>query len=158
MKKILLALMLCMVSISGFGQISSNVTKVEKKSEWLGFCYDSNSSIYHYFNNSSRGESFYLVIRSSNEFEKKKIYIKLGNDETETIESLNNLYVIFCNNKDEGFYVDGTVCDVFDSYIFFKNPENTVGKYYIKASEFNKLAESYKNEYKINGKFLTPKI
>ncbi len=132
MKKILVALMLCMVSIMSFGQVT--VQKSQRDGEVV--LVSGNGYIYHNFET----DNYYLDIKSDNQYEEKQIVIKLGTGKEEAIQSIITIENMWEESKSgDVFEVNGIKCDVHKGMMFylrFDNPPYTAGSYFI-SSEFN---------------------
>ena len=132
MKKILVALMLCIVSIMSFGQVT--VQKSQKTSEIV--LRSGNGFIFH----DLETDIYALCVTSTNQFEDKMVIIPLGTGKEETIESIKAIESMWEeSNNDDVFEVDGIKCTVHKGmvmYLQFTNPPYTAGSYYIEC-EFN---------------------
>jgi len=132
MKKTLIALMLCFVSIMSFGQVT--VQKSQKTGEIV--LRSGNGFIFH----DLETDIYALGVTSTNQFEDKMVIIPLGTGKEETIESIEAIENMWEeSNDDDMFEVDGIKCTVHKGmgmYLQFTNPPYTAGSYYI-ACEFN---------------------
>ena len=141
MKKFLIALILSIVSIMCFGQVSVN--KIQKAGETV--IKSVNDYIYKYYDNND----YYLIVSSDNQFEDKIIKIKLGNGSTESINSLKLILNLWENSKD-GDIVDisGNRCyinKIQTHTITIQNPPYSAGKYYFTIHLLKKAIKLNKN-------------
>lgn len=141
MKKFLIALILSIVSIMCFGQVSVN--KIQKEGEIV--IKSVNDYIYKYYDNND----YYLIVSSDNQFEDKIIKIKLGNGSTESINSLK-LILNLWENSNDGDIVDisGNRCYInkIQTYtITIQNPPYSAGKYYFTVHLLKKAIKLDKN-------------
>lgn len=132
MKKIFMALMLSLISIASFGQVT--VQKNQKTGEIV--LSSGNGFIFH----DLETDIYALGITSTNQFEDKMVIIPLGTGKEETIESIKAIESMWEeSNNDDVFEVDGIKCTVHKGvmmYLQFANPPYTAGSYYIEC-EFN---------------------
>ena len=158
MKKLIMAIALCLINVvSMHSQISADVEVVEKKYEIITYCHSTHSKIMQFFKQSWKEEGFYLVVSSDNQYEDYKVYVKLGTNEQQTIESLRNISAIYTKVKEtnEHFKLDGYTCFISGNRIYFAKPQYKAGYYYIEPTKFNQLADECEKEYNENGRFLT---
>lgn len=132
MKKIFMALMLSLISIASFGQVT--VQKSQKTGEIV--LRSGNGFIFH----DLETDIYALGVTSTNQFEDKMVIIPLGTGKEETIESIKAIESMWEeSNNDDVFEVDGIKCTVHKGmvmYLQFANPPYTAGSYYIEC-EFN---------------------
>ena len=132
MKKIFMALMLSLISIASFGQVT--VQKTQKTDEIV--LSSGNGYIYH----DKTTDEYYLGIASDNHFEDKLVIVKLGTGKEETINSIQAIESAWESSKDgDTFEVNGINCTVNKSmvyYLRFESPKYSAGTYYI-ACEFS---------------------
>ena len=132
MKKILIALILSIVSIMCFGQVT--VQKSQRDGEVV--LVSGNGYIYHNF----KTDNYYLDIKSDNQYEEKQIVIKLGTGKEEAIQSIITIENMWEESKrGDVFEVNGIKCTVTKGmfmYIQFDNPPYSAGRYWI-GCEFN---------------------
>lgn len=105
MKRIIVALMLCLVSIMGFGQL--NIQTVEEYANYKTVCeirkYGFNSGEIRYF-----PEYGYTLFGSTdNQFEKSMASIYLGETKTNAIQSIKDLQALQENGEIGQTYVLG---------------------------------------------------
>lgn len=138
MKKIFMALILSLISIASFGQVT--VQKSQKTGEIVTSSYD--AYIYHYLTT----DEYYLRVRSDNQFEDNVRVIKLGTGSEEAMKSLTAIEEMWESSKNgESFDVDGITCYVtkgFAMYLRLSNPPYTAGNYYMFCG-FSKRLEIY---------------
>lgn len=132
MKKIFMALMLSLISIASFGQLT--VQKSQKTGEIV--LRSGNGFIFH----DLETDIYDLGVTSTNQFEDKMVIIPLGTGKEEAIESIKAIESMWEeSNNDDVFEVDGIKCTVHKGmvmYLQFANPPYTAGSYYIEC-EFN---------------------
>lgn len=132
MKKIFMALMLSLISIASFGQVT--VQKSQKTGEIV--LRSGNGFIFH----DLETDIYALGVTSTNQFEDKMVIIPLGTGKEETIESIKAIESMWEeSNNDDVFEIDGIKCTVYKGmvmYLQFANPPYSAGSYYIEC-EFN---------------------
>ena len=141
MRKLLVALMLCMVSIGGFGQISTSIKPQQKtyKIEYIG----QYTRLYVDWTTSDTIYSMY--VKSTNEFEHKSPWIKLGN-RIETIESLNILLTLFV--EDTTVDIQGYRLYCHKNYLSVGGSKltYTAGSYWIYKTDIKKALKILQND------------
>lgn len=141
MKKILSILMLSIISIISFGQVSVN--KIQKEGEIVI------KSVNDYIYKCCDSNDYYLIVSSDNQFEDKIVKIKLGNGSTESINSLK-LILNLWENSNDGDIVDisGNRCyinKIQTHTITIQNPPYSAGKYYFTVHLLKKAIKLDKN-------------
>jgi hypothetical protein len=101
MKKVLMAVIAALISVAAFAQIGNIQTKAPKGKRIEVFPYTQN---YVYVCENV----YYLFVKSDNQYEDKKVCLRLGNKE-EAIASLNNLLQTIAN-EGQTFDVQGYHC------------------------------------------------
>lgn len=138
MKKIFMALMLSLISIASFGQVT--IQKNQKTSEIV--VISNYADIYH----DLRTDEYCLRVRSDNQFEDKLRVIELGTGSEEAMKSLTAIEEAWESCKDgESFDVSGVTCYVnkgFGMFLRLSNPPYTAGNYYM-FCEFTKRLGIY---------------
>ena len=101
MKKFLVALMLCFVSIMSFGQLKQTHNPLECVSKGHPICCV--NDLYCY----STDSTYFLVVGSNNQFESKCAWIRLGT-KTEAVLLLEDLITtIKLSNRKNTYFVNG---------------------------------------------------
>ena len=136
MKKIFYGLMLSLIGIASFGQVT--VQKSQKTGEIV--VRSGNGFIFH----DLKTDIYTLRIASTNQFENKIVIIPLGTGKEETIESIKAIENMWEESSDGGmFLVDGVNCTVHKGMMVmclqFANPSYAAGSYYIECGFSSKL-------------------
>lgn len=136
MKKIFMALMLSLISIASFSQVT--VQKSQKTGEIV--VRSGNGFIFH----DLKTDIYTLRITSTNQFENKIVIIPLGTSKEETIESIKAIENMWEESSNGGmFLVGGINCTVHKEMMImclqFANPSYAVGSYYIECGLSSKL-------------------